>query len=122
MIIPILITQVNTNGILSFNIHYAVYRPVRFPIATYALIAVFWVDIDIRNGGGYIWYRQTTDVSTLQTATTEIRTHLTGMSSFQATMVFIATWEDVAFFGASTVGKNKVRVADITVTNQHWHI
>ena len=47
----------STNGVLSFNEGVSAYVPDAFPVADQPLIAVFWGDVDITEGGD-ITYRQ----------------------------------------------------------------
>ncbi|OWF50292.1 hypothetical protein KP79_PYT23936 [Mizuhopecten yessoensis] len=93
---------VNTNGVISFLRTLSQYTPDPFPLSgSRRLIAPFWADVDIRNGGT-VWYRETTSASILQRATDDVRLFYPSQSSFVAAWVFIATWDDVAFFGATT--------------------
>ncbi|XP_060075248.1 sushi domain-containing protein 2-like [Ylistrum balloti] len=93
---------VNTNGVISFLGVVSQYTPDPFPLDnSRRLIAPFWADVDIRNGGT-VWYRETTNTSILRRATEEVRLFYPSQSRFVAAWVFIATWDDVAFYGATT--------------------
>jgi hypothetical protein len=62
------------------------------------MIAPFWADINTRNGGN-IYYRETTDSELQDKAAIEVRLAYPNLSSFSAGWLFIATWDQVAFFG-----------------------
>ena len=98
----------NTNGVLSFLESVSKYTPDPFPLGdNRRLISPFWGDVDTRNGG-VVTYRETTDTFILQRATDDIHRAFVDQQRFFATWVFIATWDKVAFFGASEVAKSKV--------------
>lgn len=100
--------QVNINGAISFQTAISQFTPAAFPLgAQRRMIAPFWGDVDTRNGGT-ISYRQTTDPVLLQRATTDVHRACLSLQ-FRATWIFIATWDRVAFYGASTIGKSKVK-------------
>ncbi|XP_069105864.1 protein mesh-like [Argopecten irradians] len=91
---------VNTNGAISFLGTLSQYTPESFPLSnSRRIIAPFWADVDIRNGGT-VWYRETTDSSILQRATDEVRLYYPSQTSFRADWVFVATWDNVAFYGS----------------------
>ena len=86
------------------------YTPDRFPLGDQRrLVAPFWSDVDTRNGG-VVSYRESTDTALLQRATRDIHQASMGASNFNATWIFIATWDRVAFHGATGVMRNKVTV------------
>ena len=95
------ISQVNTNGILSFRAPFTSFSPHPFPLGELPLIAPFWDDVDI-TVGGEILYRETQDPKLLQQFTQEL-INTTGISSYQPTYLFIATWVDVPPFYSETV-------------------
>ncbi|OWF44878.1 Sushi, nidogen and EGF-like domain-containing protein 1 [Mizuhopecten yessoensis] len=98
---------VNTNGAISFQKTLSQFTPAPFPLQDHrSIVAPFWADVDIRNGGT-VWYRETTDPAILQRATDEIRLYNPDQSDFHASWVFVSTWDNVAFYGASTIGKTK---------------
>ncbi|XP_033733506.1 uncharacterized protein LOC117322677 [Pecten maximus] len=98
---------VNTNGAISFQQTLNQFTPAPFPLNDHrSIVSPFWADVDIRNGGT-VWYRETTASDILQRATNEIRLYYPGQLHFHASWVFIATWDNVAFYGASTTGKTK---------------
>lgn len=84
------------------------YTPSSFPLASKRrLIAPYWADVDTRNGG-IVWYRETTNITLLQIASDEIQAMFAKHYNFHAAWMFIATWDNVAFFGANYIGKRKV--------------
>jgi hypothetical protein len=88
------------------------YTPTSFPLRSRKrLIAPFWADVDTRNGGD-IWYRETTNSTLLQMVSEEISAVFPEQHKFQATWVFIATWSNVAFYGAGVIGARKVNEID----------
>ena len=106
--------QVNINGAISFVTAVRQYTPAAFPLNDQRpMIAPFWGDVDTRNGGT-ISYRQTTDPVLLQRASLDV--HLRGylypnyqQLPFYPTWIFIATWDRVAFYGASASGQSTVK-------------
>ncbi|XP_056008372.1 sushi domain-containing protein 2-like isoform X1 [Ostrea edulis] len=110
---------VNTNGVISFLGTLSTYTPNSFPLAhDRRLVAIFWADVDTRKGGT-VWYRESTNQTILHRATEEVRTYFPQFNRFQATWVFIATWDNVAFFGCSSCTKRNT-FQEILITNgQH---
>ena len=103
----------NTNGVISFLRSVSTFTPNPFPIANDArMIAPFWADIDTTRGGT-VWYRETTEDSLLDRATDEIKNYFPRFLRFRASWVFIATWENVAFYGCLSDGCLKVKAACI---------
>ena len=102
--------QVNTNGDLTFENPLGTFTPAPFPYQQNAtLIAAYWGDVDTTNGGD-ILYRQSNDPGLLLQASTEIRSVFPQQGMFNATWMFITTWENVAFYGANEIGKRKVGI------------
>ena len=65
------------------------------------MIAPYWADVDTRNGGE-VFYRQSTSVELFQRATNDVKKYFPGQfPSFQASWVFIATWQNVSRFRRS---------------------
>ena len=96
-------SQVNTNGILSFQSPYVAPLPQMFPFTGLPLIAPFWDDIDITRFGN-IFYRQTNDTTLLQRARDQLQELFPSSGNFTPTTLFIATWDRVAQFeGGSQV-------------------
>jgi len=108
--------QVNTNGVISFLVQVSQYTPDTFPLdGNRRLVAPFWADVDTRKGGD-VFYRETTDPNLLQQATNHVTATYVGHQNFRATWLFIATWNEVAFFGADNSNRFKVRIVDL-----HFH-
>ena len=99
----------NTNGVISFLGTMSSFTPSPFPLGSNKrLIAPYWADIDTRNGGD-IWYRESTNRILLQQMSQKIRALFPEESKFQASWLFIATWDNVSFYGADAIGKTKVK-------------
>lgn len=100
----------NTNGVISFLAPVSQYTPVRFPLGDQRrLVAPYWGDVNTNNGG-VVSYRETTDTALLQRVSRDIRQASLYFSDFEANWIFIATWDRVAFHGATGVMRNKVTV------------
>ncbi|BFZ05895.1 hypothetical protein BsWGS_08934 [Bradybaena similaris] len=111
---------VNNNGVISFVAELTTYRPSKFPLTQETpIIAPYWADVNIVNSSGTVWFRETRDPAMLNKATQEIGP-LFAYKNFRAKWVFVATWEEVGFYGANEEGKNKrntfqaVLVLDVT--------
>uniref|UniRef100_A0A8C1LK91 Alpha-tectorin-like n=1 Tax=Cyprinus carpio TaxID=7962 RepID=A0A8C1LK91_CYPCA len=88
---------VNNNGHLTFDGAWYSYTPYQFPAyGGKDLIAPFWTDIDNR-WNGVISYQQYTSGSVLTQATQDINQYFPDLS-FSASLVFVATWDRVAYF------------------------
>ena len=72
--------------------------PMLFPIPGITIVATFWNYIDIRASGGNVMLRPSTDPIQLNKASQEIRQHFVDMSGFNATWIFIVSWNRVAYF------------------------
>ncbi|XP_016141425.1 alpha-tectorin-like [Sinocyclocheilus grahami] len=99
--VPYRSLYVNNNGVISFNIQVSQFTPEAFPLSdSRCFIAPLWADV--HNGiRGDVYYRETTDPETLERATQDVRKYFKNMVSFTATWVFIATWNQVTFYGGS---------------------
>ena len=91
--------KVNTNGVISFKDSVEAFIPVTFPTENnQPMIAPYWADVDTRNGGE-VFYRQSASVELFQRATNDVKKYFaTQFPSFQASWVFIATWQNVSRF------------------------
>ncbi|XP_035658101.1 sushi domain-containing protein 2-like [Branchiostoma floridae] len=97
---------VNTNGVISLLGQISQFTPDSFPLGDgRRLIAPFWCDVDTNNGG-FVMYRETTDTSILERATTDITSAFPDQPNFRATWVFVATWHEVAYYGSSSDKRN----------------
>ncbi|XP_063408932.1 sushi, nidogen and EGF-like domain-containing protein 1 [Mytilus trossulus] len=104
------LNKVNTNGLISFFQSIRSYTSEAFPkIGERIVLAPFWADINTGGCGSTcsIWYRESTEFVDLIKATTEIRYFFPVMKQFNASWTYIATWFNVPFFGASSLGMNK---------------
>ena len=88
----------NTNGILSLQDRFTDFSPDPFPIDGLPLVAPFWDDVNIQEGGT-IYYRQTTNSLLLEDFHNELVAISPSLQSFHPTWLFIATWFRVAEFG-----------------------
>ncbi|XP_041485881.1 sushi domain-containing protein 2-like isoform X2 [Lytechinus variegatus] len=96
---------VNNNGVISFLISVSQYTPDPFPLADgRRLLTPFWGDVDTTNGGT-LSYREvlrfTQDEGIFIEADDIIRSSFVEMRDFVSSWMYIATWDRVAFFGAS---------------------
>ncbi|XP_041471054.1 sushi domain-containing protein 2-like isoform X2 [Lytechinus variegatus] len=58
----------------------------------------FWADVDISGDGGNLYYRVSTSTSTLDQATTDVRSYFRSNVNFQAQVVIVVTWDQVSFY------------------------
>uniref|UniRef100_A0A8C9WJE7 NIDO domain-containing protein n=1 Tax=Scleropages formosus TaxID=113540 RepID=A0A8C9WJE7_SCLFO len=91
---------VNNNGFLTFDQPVSSSYPSMFR-SGYDIIAPFWSNWNTTKSG-VISYRQATSGSDLQQATSDINQYFPQLN-FTATWVFIATWDNVAFYNMDTV-------------------
>ena len=94
-------SQVNTNGIISFQLPFTEIRPRRFPLNNFQyipLIAPFWHLVDFRRSGN-IFFRQTSNATLLQRACNQLQELFPSSDNFTPTTLFIATWDRVPPFG-----------------------
>ncbi|VDI35130.1 Hypothetical predicted protein, partial [Mytilus galloprovincialis] len=98
---------VNTNGVISFLGTMSTYTPSSFPLPSKRrLIAPYLADTDTRKGGD-VWYRESTNLTLLGEATGEIHEIFPEHFNFHAAWMFIATWDNVSFFGSDSIGQQK---------------
>ena len=94
---------------ISFLVQVSQYTPDPFPLGdSRRLVAPFWADVDTRNGG-QVFYRETTDSQLLKRATNDVTATFVDHRKFKATWLFVATWYEVAFYGAGNFSP-KVRL------------
>ena len=97
-----MLSQVNDNGVISFNSPYNARTPLSFPLSgNNKIIAPYWADVDTR-GTGSIYYRQTTDPSLLARETSEIRTAFPRPLNDTISNLLIATWDSVGYYNSGT--------------------
>ncbi|XP_040183105.1 sushi, nidogen and EGF-like domain-containing protein 1 [Rana temporaria] len=101
----------NNNGFLSLKVNITDYRPPSQTV-NYPFLAPFWSDVD-NSQEGSIYYRQTNDSDLLVWATSQLKTYFR-LYKFNATWIFVATWEKVMFHGAKTNQRNTFQVVLIS--------
>ena len=91
-------TQINDNGVISFNSRFNYRTPSSLPLSgTQQIIAPYWADVDTR-GAGQIFYRQTTNASLLSRATNEIRAAFPTSQNMTVQELLIVTWYSVGYY------------------------
>lgn len=75
------------------------YLPAEYPFYK-AMIAPFWADVDLGRGGT-VWFRVTTENTIKQLATNDVKAYFPRSMDFQASWIFISTWQSVTFYGCS---------------------
>ena len=93
MLYGILLSKVNSNGVLSFGgEHFLFFRPAPFPSISTPLVAPFWHDFNPARGGS-ISYRQTNDSNQLLL----VHRLLVGQTfaDFYPVLLFVTTWYQV---------------------------
>ena len=94
------ISQINNNGIITFNAALPQYTSEPFPLNASdnrMIIAPYWADSDIRSGGT-VWHRQTTDQNLLTRARCEVRSAFVDHMDFEPTNLLIATWDHIVYY------------------------
>ena len=95
---------------MTFSEAYTGYASSPFPLQqNFSIIAAYLSDVDTTNGGE-IWFRESKDLALLRRAATEIQTVFPQQRRFNATWIFVTTWNNVTFYGADEFGKLKVRL------------
>ena len=94
--------QVSTNGVLSFRASFTDFESRPFPLSTSdVLIAPFWDDSDIRNGGEVL-FRLSDNEALLNQVGSTISDSIDG--DFIPGLLFIATWNRIPEYdGASDI-------------------
>ena len=87
---------------ISFLHQIGQFVPEAFPLKkkSWPIVAPFWADVDTRKGGK-LWYRDSNHGSLLKKATADVRKNFQKKRRFHAAWVLVATWDNVAYFGAS---------------------
>ncbi|OCT73575.1 hypothetical protein XELAEV_18036554mg [Xenopus laevis] len=92
---------VNNNGLISFNSSIAMFIPSDVTTSLgNPFLAPFWADVYNINQGD-IYYRQSTDEALLSQTTTDIRRYFHN-GNFTVKWVFVATWDNVPYYGSSS--------------------
>ena len=95
----------NTNGVISFLGPLPQHESDPFPLDGKTVIAPYWGDVDTRNGGDNS-YRELLRTDSqqgdiFQLADEVIHEAFVNQRKFQSKWMFIATWNQVGFFGSS---------------------
>ena len=94
------------------------YTPDRFPLGDRRrLVAPFWADVDT-TVAGEVFYRQTSDQGLLQQATIDVTAIYVKCKVFRAAWLLIATWYEVAFYGAQ--GDFTRKVGSLVLQNTEY--
>jgi hypothetical protein len=103
-IIPPQLSQVNTNGVLSFGNSYISPVGTDFNfISSPPIVAPFWDDVDITRSGT-IYYRQDSNSTITELVQKAVAAEYPEAASFQPTLVFVATWDRVEPYGFDSRG------------------
>ena len=116
--ISIIFSQVNNNGVASFNSYFSNHLPVPFPISA-RIIAPFWADIDTTCGNGTVFFRQTTSTSIRDKAANHIQSYISLSSSFYPSSVIIATWYQVPHYDSCSPSSSKKKPKKVCC-NMHF--
>ena len=92
-----IITQVNNNGVVSFEMNETRFVPLGFPINGTPILSPFWGDVDT-TGTGDVRYRVTNDSALLMDARTDVLSVYPEFTLFNPTNLLIATWDAVGYF------------------------
>ncbi|XP_053307392.1 alpha-tectorin-like [Spea bombifrons] len=96
---------VNNNGVISFKTAVSQYTPDAFPLTEgETFVTPFWGDVD-NDLAGMVYYRESKDADLLNTITKDMEKHLPDLH-YAATWAFVATWENVAYYGAASKKTN----------------
>ncbi|KTF79681.1 hypothetical protein cypCar_00030538 [Cyprinus carpio] len=109
------VQEVNNNGYLTFNEASAEYVPYSFPgYESQDIIAGLWTNLN-NSVRGFVSYQQYTSGNILTRATQDINTHFPNLT-FNASWVFVATWNKVAYSNlTSTAGYD-------TINSTHYFV
>ena len=89
----------NNNGLVSFEGSVRQFTSDPFPLGDgRMIIAPYWADNNIVRSGR-IWRRESSDSNLLARAGRQIRSAFPSQMSFTPTWLYIATWEEVPYFG-----------------------
>nr|CAD7200894.1 unnamed protein product [Timema douglasi] len=104
------LSQVNSNGLLSFLTEIPSFFNIQFPL-DYPVIAPLYTNVDTR-GSGTVYYRETQDPSLLERASDAVRESFSSAADFTATSLFIATWDNVGYYNR---GSDKVNTFQVVI-------
>ncbi|XP_031817456.1 IgGFc-binding protein-like [Sarcophilus harrisii] len=113
-------TQVNTNGLISFEVPLSHFIPQALPLKDgRAFVAPFWADITTFKKG-QVWYRESRQPELLSRASRELATAFPDSPEIVLRSLFVATWDHVPFFGARTDQVNTFQAALAAGTNASY--
>ena len=112
------LTQISTNGLISFGSPFTSFSPVLFPqyngtdVFRHYIIAPYWADHNTERGGFVSWKiynlgESYFSNSIIESVNTFIRTN-TDNSGFVGSLVFVANWNEVSPFSYSLNGVSYV--------------
>lgn len=106
--------QVNTNGILTFVTEYPDYINQPIPLE-YPTIAVFYSNIDTTDADEttLVLFFKSQNPEKLAKASDLVRRSFTGSEDFQATVIYVATWENVGYYSAKNDKVNTFQVSTL---------
>ncbi|CAG9854211.1 unnamed protein product [Phyllotreta striolata] len=109
---------VNTNGILSFQTDIPQFINIEFPL-DYPIIAPFYSNVDTRTAGQVSYY-ETEHPGLIQRATENIHESFLNFADFQATSLFIVTWQGVGYYNNGVDKLNTYQVVISTDGEQSY--
>ena len=89
----LLVWQVSTNGLLSFEGPYQSFEPCHFPCTPEPVITPLWTDLDF-SSRGLIYYRASQDPDILTQVVDMITAVNPGLSEYQPKLALVVTWFD----------------------------
>ena len=87
-------SQVNTNGVLSFKQPFLEATPKPFPNSSIPLIALYWENSET-TARGLIHYRNTTNPTLLRRTQSQLQDVFPSARSFLPSYVFVVTWDNL---------------------------
>lgn len=103
---------INTNGILSFGSEFLHFLNLPFPIE-YPAVAPFYANVDttLPNDTAAIVHFKSQDLELLDRVSELVRNSFSEAADFEATQLFVATWEHVGHFNMKNGITNSFQVA-----------
>jgi hypothetical protein len=89
----------NTNGLFVSD-QGLNFKALSFPLSNITMIAPFWIDISIKAGGD-IYYREVNQLSVIDQIVNNIKQGFPSAQNFVPVWTFMATWDQVSFFGST---------------------
>ncbi|XP_013384884.2 uncharacterized protein LOC106154891 [Lingula anatina] len=114
---------VNTNGAISFLQPIRQFTPAPFPLHnSWRMVAPFWTDVDTRRNSGRVFYREVTsatDPGLMQRVDVIIHIAFPGFRNLTATWAFVATWNNVTYFGGNQYTPTNTFQAVLATNGRH---